>query len=111
MIELTRLVTEVSVFSVQVSAFMFLFPDTRHLTPDPPPAEHLTTKTLRFGAWNLIFYNAPPLHHPSRLLHEGKTSKAPSGVGSKPGPQGTWILYMAGTARQFAGSKHQENEP
>ena len=21
------------------------------------------------------------------------------------------VLYMAGTARQFAGSKHQENEP
>jgi hypothetical protein len=37
--------TEVSGFSVQVSAFLFLFPETRHLTP----------KTLRVGAWNLIF--------------------------------------------------------
>ena len=30
-------------FSAQVSASMFLFPDTRHLTPE----------ILRFGAWDL----------------------------------------------------------
>jgi hypothetical protein len=38
--------TKVSVFSVQVSASMFLFPDTRHLTPE----------TLRFvlGVWDFI---------------------------------------------------------
>jgi hypothetical protein len=30
-------------FSVQVSTSMFLFPDTRHLTPE----------TLRLGAWDL----------------------------------------------------------
>ncbi|PNV86124.1 MAG: hypothetical protein C0610_08250, partial [Desulfobacteraceae bacterium] len=39
------IVTKVSVFSVQVSACMSLFPDTRHLTPE----------TLRFGAWSLEF--------------------------------------------------------
>ncbi len=32
-------------FSVQISASMFLFPDTRHLTPE----------TLRFGACDLGF--------------------------------------------------------
>jgi len=37
---------EVSVFRFQLPCFFFLTPDT-----------------LRFGAWNLIFCNAPPLHY------------------------------------------------
>jgi hypothetical protein len=49
---------------------MFLFPDTRHLTPD----------TLRFGAWKMIFWNAPPLHHSSRLLQGGKSIEPPQGA-------------------------------
>jgi hypothetical protein len=39
--------TKILGVSVQVSAAMFLFPETRHLTPN----------TLRFGAWDLGFRN------------------------------------------------------
>ena len=40
---------EVSVFSVQVSASMFLFPDL-------PPAENPTPETFKYGAWSLGFH-------------------------------------------------------
>jgi hypothetical protein len=70
---------QVSGFSVQVSDFLFFFPDTRHLTPD----------TLRFGAWNLIFCNAPLLQYSIiSLLHflhqelaKDAACTAPSGAG------------------------------
>lgn len=47
---------------------------------------NLTPKPLRFGAWNLIFYNTPPLHYSNRVPHQGKTIEAPSGGSPKPGP-------------------------
>ncbi len=62
--------TEVSGFSVQVSVFLFFF-----LTPD----------TLRFGAWNLIFYNAPLLQ---QTAARGKEFGSLTGGSPKPGPLG-----------------------
>ena len=79
---------EVSGFSVQVSVFLFFSPDTWHLTPD----------TQRFGAWNLIFYSCPPLHHSSRLPLKRKEHCSPLRGQCKAGSFGsgffTWPCFF-----------------
>ncbi len=63
-----------SVFRFQCFCFSSLTPDTRHLKP-----QDLVPEIRRLKMF----------HYSTRLPHEGKTLKAPSGGGSKPDPQGS----------------------